>query len=200
MNSRNPVSEASKVGSVLVVGGGIGGIQAALDLAESGFKVYVVDNSSAIGGVMAQLDKTFPTNDCSMCILSPKLVECGRHLNVEVLTCSEVTGVSGEVGNFNVSVRRRPRYVDIAKCTGCGLCAEFCPVGAVDTFNKGLSDRTAIRINYPQAVPLVYMIDREECVGCGLCKNVCLADAINYSDQEKEVKLNVGQASSSSAS
>ncbi|TET19484.1 CoB--CoM heterodisulfide reductase iron-sulfur subunit A family protein [Candidatus Bathyarchaeota archaeon] len=192
MNSRNPVSEASKVGSVLVVGGGIGGIQAALDLAESGFKVYVVDNSSAIGGVMAQLDKTFPTNDCSMCILSPKLVECGRHLNVEVLTCSEVTEISGDVGNFNVSVRQRPRYVDIEKCTGCGLCAEFCPVDAIDVFNKGLSDRTAIHINYPQAVPLVYMIDRELCIGCGLCKNVCLADAINYSDQEKEVKLNVG--------
>ncbi len=192
MNTRDPVSEAGEVGSVLVVGGGIGGIQAALDLADSGFKVYMVDNSSAIGGVMAQLDKTFPTNDCSMCILSPKLVECGRHLNIEILTCSEVTEVSGEVGNFNVSVRQRPRYVDIEKCTGCGLCAEFCPVDAIDAFNKGLSDRAAIHINYPQAVPLVYMIDREECVGCGLCKNVCLADAINYSDQEKEVKLNVG--------
>ncbi len=192
MNSQNPLSERSEVGSVLVVGGGIGGIQAALDLAESGFKVYVVDNSSAIGGVMAQLDKTFPTNDCSMCILSPKLVECGRHLNVEVLTCSEVDEISGEVGNFNILVRRRPRYVDIEKCTGCGLCAKFCPVDAIDTFNKGLSERTAIHINYPQAVPLVYMIDREKCIGCGLCKNICLAEAINYSDQEKEVKLNVG--------
>jgi heterodisulfide reductase subunit A len=192
MNLLDQVSEASKVGSVLVVGGGIGGIQAALDLAESGFKVYVVDNSSAIGGVMAQLDKTFPTNDCSMCILSPKLVECGRHLNIEVLTCSEVTGISGEVGNFNVSVKKRPRYVDMEKCTGCGLCAQFCPVDAIDSFNKGLSDRTAIHINYPQAVPLVYMIDREKCVGCGLCKNVCFADAINYTDHEREVKLNVG--------
>ncbi|MFQ6065227.1 MAG: FAD-dependent oxidoreductase, partial [Candidatus Bathyarchaeia archaeon] len=192
MNSQNLDSEAGKVGSVLVVGGGIGGIQAALDLAESGFKVYVVDSSSAIGGVMAQLDKTFPTNDCSMCILSPKLVECGRHLNVEVLTCSEVTGISGDVGNFDVKVRQRPRYVDIEKCTGCGLCAKFCPVDAIDTFNKGLSERAAIHINYPQAVPLVYMIDREKCVGCGLCKNVCLADAVDYSDQEKEVKLKVG--------
>jgi len=192
MNSRDPGSEASKVGSVLVVGGGIGGIQAALDLAESGLKVYVVDNSSAIGGVMAQLDKTFPTNDCSMCILSPKLVECGRHLNIEVLTCSEIAEISGEAGNFNVSVRQRPRYVDIEKCTGCGVCADFCPVEAIDAFNKALSDRTAIHIEYPQAVPLVYMIDREKCVGCGLCRNVCLADAVDYSDQEKRVKLNVG--------
>ncbi|MDH5770096.1 MAG: FAD-dependent oxidoreductase, partial [Candidatus Bathyarchaeota archaeon] len=143
VNPQNPVSEDGKVGSVLVVGGGIGGIQAALDLAESGFKVYVVDNSSAIGGVMARLDKTFPTNDCSMCILSPKLVECGRHLNVEVLTCSEVTGIAGEAGNLNISVRQRPRYVDIEKCTACGLCAKFCPVDAIDTFNKGLSERAA---------------------------------------------------------
>jgi len=127
-----------------------------------------------------------------MCILSPKLVECGRHLNVEVLTCSEVTDISGEVGNFDVSLRQRPRYVDLEKCTGCGLCAKFCPVDAVDTFNKGLSSTTAIHIDYPQAVPLVYMIDREKCIGCGLCKNICLADAINYSDQEREVKLNVG--------
>ena len=141
---------------------------------------------------MAQLDKTFPTNDCSMCILSPKLVECGRHLNVEVLTCSEVTEISGEEGDFNVSVKQQPRYVDIEKCTGCGLCAKFCPVDAIDSFNKGLSDRTAIHISYPQAVPLVYMIDREKCVGCGLCKNVCLANAVNYTDHEKEVTLNVG--------
>lgn len=192
MDSQNPPSQTDKIGSVLVVGGGIGGIQAALDLAESGFKVYVVDSSSTLGGVMAQLDKTFPTNDCAMCILSPKLVECARHLNVEVLTCSEVTEVSGQAGNFNVLVRQRPRRVNIEKCTGCGLCAKYCLVDAVDVFNQGLSERKAIHINYPQAVPLVYAIDREKCVGCGLCKSICQADAIDYADEEKDIYLNVG--------
>ena len=180
------------VGAVLVVGGGVGGIQASLDLAESGFKVYVVDASPSIGGIMARLDKTFPTNDCAMCILSPKLVDCGRHRNVEVLTYSGITGVSGGAGNFKVSIRERPRYVNTEKCTGCGLCAKYCPTNAIDSFNQGLSERAAIYIDYPQAVPLKYVIDKEKCIGCGLCKNICLAEAINYSDQEKEIQLNVG--------
>jgi heterodisulfide reductase subunit A len=121
-------SETKKVGAVLVLGGGVGGIQAALDLAESGFLVYLVESSPAIGGVMAQLDKTFPTNDCSMCILSPKLVECGRHRNIKVLSYSDVIEVNGKPGSFKVKVRKRARSIDMDKCTGCGLCYSNCPV------------------------------------------------------------------------
>ncbi len=125
---KKPVASQGPVGAVLVVGGGIGGIQAALDLAESGFKVYLLDNSPAIGGVMAQLDKTFPTLDCSMCILSPKMVEAGRHLNIELLAYSDVLGIEGEPGHFRVRVRKRARSVDESLCTGCGACWNNCPV------------------------------------------------------------------------
>jgi NADH:ubiquinone oxidoreductase subunit E len=117
-----------KIGSVMVVGGGIGGMQAALDLADSGFYVYLVEKSSSIGGRMAQLDKTFPTNDCAMCILGPKLVDAGRHTNIELITNAELEEVIGEDGNFVVAVKKKPRYVDEDKCTGCSLCMENCPV------------------------------------------------------------------------
>jgi heterodisulfide reductase subunit A len=180
------------VGAVLVVGGGIGGIQASLDLAESGYKVYLVESSPTIGGVMAQLDKTFPTNDCSMCIVSPKLVETARHLNIDILTCAEVTGLSGDEGNFTAAVTRRARFIDVERCTGCGVCARACPVRALDSFNEGLSQRSAAYLRYPQAVPLAYAIDKEKCVGCGLCANVCLADAVRYDEQPEVSHLQVG--------
>jgi NADH:ubiquinone oxidoreductase subunit E len=123
-----PNSINGKIGAVLVVGGGIGGIQSALDLADSGFKVYLLEKNSSIGGVMAQLDKTFPTNDCSMCILAPKLVSVARHPNIQIITNAEIERVCGEPGNFIVTVKKEPRYVNEEKCTGCGVCMQNCPV------------------------------------------------------------------------
>jgi heterodisulfide reductase subunit A len=157
----------TKIGAVMVVGGGVAGIQASLDLADSGFKVYLIDRGPSIGGVMAQLDKTFPTNDCSMCILSPKLVATGRHPNITILTNAEVTSLEGEAGNFEVALQIKSRYVIEEKCNGCGLCAQKCPIEVVDAFNEGLGQRGAIYVEYPQAVPLKYIIDREKCIGCG---------------------------------
>jgi heterodisulfide reductase subunit A len=181
-----------KVGAVLVVGGGVAGIQASLDLADSGFKVYLADQSPSIGGVMAQLDKTFPTNDCSMCILAPKLVAAGRHPNITLITNSEVVGLSGEAGNFEVKIRKRSRYINEEKCNGCGLCAQKCPVEAIDTYNKGLTDRSAIYVEFPQAVPLKFKIDREKCIGCRTCQEICKANAVEYEQKDSEVILNVG--------
>ena len=181
-----------KVGAVMVVGGGVAGIQASFDLADSGFKVYLVDKGPSIGGVMAQLDKTFPTNDCSMCILSPKLVATGRHPNITILTNAEITGLNGEAGNFEVKIRKNSRYIIEDKCNGCGICAQKCPIEAVDKFNEGLANRGAVYVEYPQAVPLKYKIDREKCIGCGTCYEICKARAIAYDQKESEVALNVG--------
>jgi len=181
-----------KVGAVMVVGGGVAGIQASLDLADSGFKVYLLDQGPCIGGVMAQLDKTFPTNDCSMCILSPKLVATGRHPNITILTNAEITGLDGEAGNFEVQLRRKSRYIIEDKCNGCGLCAQKCPIEAIDTFNEGLGSRSAIFVEYPQAVPLKYMIDREKCIGCGTCAEICKANAVEYEQEDTEASLRVG--------
>jgi heterodisulfide reductase subunit A-like polyferredoxin len=159
-----------KVGAVMVVGGGIGGVQASLDLAESGFKVYLVEKSLSIGGVMAQLDKTFPTNDCAMCILSPKLVDCGRHRNVEMLTNSEVESIEGEVGNFKVRVKKHSRFVDLAKCTGCGDCAEVCPVEIPSEYEENLVNRKAIYRPFTQATPNAFGIEKR---GISPCRAAC---------------------------
>ena len=181
-----------KVGAVLVVGGGVAGVQAALDVAGSGFRVYLVDRSPSIGGVMAQLDKTFPTNDCSMCILAPKLVEVGRHPNVALITNAEIIGLTGEPGSFEAKIRKKSRYINEEKCNGCGMCAQKCLVEAIDNYNKGLGDRSAIYIDYPQAVPLKYVIDREKCIGCGVCQGVCDAGAVEYEQKDSEATLKIG--------
>ncbi len=156
----------------MVVGGGIAGIQASLDLAESGYYVYLVEKNSAIGGVMAQLDKTFPTNDCSMCIISPKLVECGRHLNIELLTLSEIEGISGEPGNFQVKVRQNPRFVDPSKCTACGECTKVCPIDLPNRFDLEMRTRKAAYKLYPQAMPSAFAIEKR---GTAPCKATCPA-------------------------
>jgi heterodisulfide reductase subunit A len=178
--------------SVLVIGGGIAGIQASLDLADRGMKVYLVEKNPSIGGRMAQLDKTFPTMDCSICILAPKMVECSRHPNITLLTYSEVKNVEGSVGNFVVTVLKKPRYVDEAKCTGCSQCEENCPIEVPNEFDEGLGMRKAIYTPFPQAVPKVATIDKENCIECGLCEKICKAGAVDLNQQPEEIKLNVG--------
>ncbi|MHC1602277.1 MAG: FAD-dependent oxidoreductase [Methermicoccaceae archaeon] len=185
------------VGAVAVLGGGIGGIQASLDLADSGYKVYLIESDVSIGGVMAQLDKTFPTNDCSICILSPKLVEASRHPNIELLSFTEIVGLEGEAGAFKLKVNRKARYVDETKCTGCGLCMEKCPVKVDSEFEYGLAKRKAIYIPFPQAIPRVARIDPTICLKltkgkCGNCEKVCGPKAVNYDDVDREVVLDVG--------
>jgi heterodisulfide reductase subunit A-like polyferredoxin len=160
------------VGSVMVVGGGISGMQSSLDLAESGYRVYLVEKKPAIGGVMARLDKTFPTNDCAMCIMSPKLVDTGRHKDIDIIAGTEVVDVSGEPGNFTVKLHKTARYVDLAKCTGCGECANVCPVSLKDQFNGELADRKAIYKLYAQATPNAFAVEKK---GVAPCRAACPA-------------------------
>ncbi|MHA2048893.1 MAG: FAD-dependent oxidoreductase [Promethearchaeota archaeon] len=181
-----------KVGAVLVIGGGIAGIQSSIDLADSGYKVYLAESTTSIGGVMSQLDKTFPTNDCAICILAPKLVLTGRHENIDILINSTLDQIEGEPGNFEVDLTQKTLYLDQEKCTGCGVCAQKCPIEAIDTFNKGLSHNAAISVKFPQAVPLVFSINKEKCIGCGICEGICKAEAIDYELRDKKLKLHVG--------
>lgn len=187
--------------AALVIGAGIAGIQAALDIANAGYPVYLVEREPSVGGRMSQLDKTFPTLDCSSCILTPKMVDVGQHPRIDLMTYSEVVAVEGEAGAFHVTVKKKPRYVDVDKCRGCGSCAQECRLhGRVtDTFNQGLSKRAAIYVPFPQAVPLVYTIDPQACLYlsrgmCGKtfkCKDACPADAINFEQKEEFVELDV---------
>ena len=184
--------------SALVIGGGIAGIQASLDLADRGIHVYLVEKDPTIGGVMCRLDKTFPTNDCSACILSPKMADCAGHPNIDVLTYHEVQKVEGEAGDFKVTVLKKARYVNPKECTGCGDCLAKCPVKNIpDKYEFGLTNRKAIYIPHAQAVPRVAIIDKDYCNmikkgKCGLCQKNCGKGAIHYDDKDELITLEVG--------
>jgi heterodisulfide reductase subunit A len=185
------------LGKVLVVGGGIGGIQCALDLAETGYFVYLIEKGFTLGGTMALLDKTFPTNDCSTCMFSPKLVHIAGHPNIEILTNSRLLDVEGAPGNFSVRIEKRPRYINLSKCIACGQCAEKCPKKVLDPFNGELSVRKAAFLTFPQAVPLKYALDADNCLyltrkRCGLCKKICPTDAVEFDQQPETITLTTG--------
>jgi len=184
--------------ATLVIGGGIAGIQATLELADAGYPVYLVEREPSIGGHMAQFDKTFPTLDCSACILTPKMSEVGQHENVTLITYAELEEVTGSVGGFKAKIRKKARHVDETKCTGCGICSEKCPTKVLDTgFEVGLGQRKAIYTPFPQAVPRIPVIDTDSCIHfvkgkCGLCQKVCPTGAIDFDQQDEFVELEVG--------
>jgi len=185
--------EVPVTNKALVIGGGIAGINAALDLAEMGFKVYLLEKSESIGGHMAQLDKTFPTLDCSICIEGPKMVDVGRHPNIEIISYADLISVSGYIGNFKVRIRKNPRYVIEEKCTGCGECKDVCPIEYPNEWDMGLGTRKAISVPFDQAVPLVYTINRDYCIECYKCVDACGArQAINFDQKPEEIELEVG--------
>jgi len=185
--------EVPVTNKALVIGGGIAGMNAALDLAEMGFKVYLLEKGESIGGHMAQLDKTFPTLDCSICIEGPKMVDVGRHPNIEIISYADLLSVSGFIGNFKVRIRKNPRYVIAENCTGCGECKDVCPIEYPNEWDMGLGVRKAISVPFDQAVPLVYTINRDYCIECYKCVDACGArQAINFDQKPEEIELEVG--------
>ena len=198
LNAPLTAGESPVVKRALVIGGGIAGIQAALDIADAGFEVDIVEKNATIGGRMAQIDKTFPTLDCSACILTPKMVDCAQHEKIDILSYSEVEEVKGFVGNFSVKIRRKARYVDETKCTGCKVCMDKCPSKkGLNTFNMGLNTRPAIHIPFAQAIPNVAVIDAEQCIKlktgkCGICQKFCGVGAIDYEQKDLFIERQYG--------
>lgn len=198
LNAPLKAGESRVTKRALVIGGGIAGIQTALDIADAGYPVDIVEKTPSIGGRMSQLDKTFPTLDCSACILTPKMVEASAHPNITIYTYSEVEKVSGFVGDFTVDIRKKARSVDMSKCTGCGVCQEKCPSKKTSNeFNRGLNNRSAIYTPFAQAIPNVPVIDREHCIKfqtgkCGVCAKVCQAGAIDYEQQDEIITEKYG--------
>ncbi|MCC7553663.1 MAG: CoB--CoM heterodisulfide reductase iron-sulfur subunit A family protein [Methanobacteriaceae archaeon] len=187
--------EASKVdveNTSMVIGGGVAGIQSALDLADMGFKTYMIEKHPTIGGRMGQLDKTFPTLDCSMCILAPKMVDVSKHENIELITYAEVKEVDGYIGNFTVKVEKKPRYIKEDLCVGCGSCVEVCPIETPNYFDEGIGMVKAAYIPFPQAVPLCATIDKDYCIECNLCDQICERGAVDHDQQPETIELSVG--------
>ena len=185
--------EVPVTNNALIIGGGIAGMNAALDLAEMGFRVYMLENTESIGGHMAALDKTFPTLDCSICIEGPKMVDCGRHPNIQIFANAELVKVNGYIGNFKVKIRKKPRYVISERCTGCGECKDACPIEYPNEWDMNLGTRKAISVPFDQAVPLVYTINKDYCIECYKCVDICGArEAINFDQQPEEVDIEVG--------
>lgn len=178
--------------SSLIIGGGITGIQSALDLAEEGFEVYLVERNPSLGGHMAQLDKTFPTMDCSLCILAPKMSALAHHPKIHLFTNAEINGVSGYVGNFNAKLTVKPRYVLGKLCNGCGECAKACPIEVPNEFDENLGPRRTIYLPFPQAVPQIYTIDIDHCIKCYKCVEVCGPQAIDFAQKPEEIELEIG--------
>lgn len=190
-------SEVAVNPNVVVIGAGVAGMQAAMDLGDMGFHVYLVEKEPSIGGRMARFDKVFPTNDCSICILGPKMVEVARNENIEIMSYAEVVEVEGFVGNFEVTIEHKPRYLDVDECTGCAQCAEKCPVAVPYDFNEGFGTRGAAYVPFPQAVPLRAVIDLENCLRsegkeCKACIKACDRDAIDFSQEKKYSKVKAG--------
>ena len=198
MTRITPQQESNeRIGAVLVVGSGIGGMQASLDLANSGLMVHMIGDESSIGGTMARLDKTFPTGDCAMCMISPRMVESSRHPNIKMYTLSKVIDVEGQEGDFTVTIEEKARYVDPERCTGCGDCEPKCPTKVDNEFNQSLDKRKAIFSLFPQAVPNTRAIDPDHCLYltknvCRKCEKVCQANAINFEDTATIYKVRVG--------
>ncbi|MHC1582682.1 MAG: 4Fe-4S dicluster domain-containing protein [Candidatus Syntropharchaeia archaeon] len=185
--------EVGVIPATLVIGGGIAGIQAALDIADAGFKVYLVEKEPSIGGRVAQIEKLFPTMDTASSVLEPKMKTVGEHPNIELLTSSEVIEVGGYIGNFTAKIRKKARYVDVEKCTACGKCEEVCPSKVPDEFNLGKKERSAIYLPFSYAFPFAYVIDRENCAeGCTKCADVCDEKAINFDDSDEEIEVGIG--------
>lgn len=180
--------EVPIIQKALVIGGGVAGIQAAQDMADAGFKVYLVEKDPSIGGRMAQLDKNFPTVDCSICILGPKMTDAGKHPNIEILSYSEVVDVQGYIGNFHIRVKKKPRYVLTDLCNGCGECQTVCPVEVPNEFDDNIAPRHAIYIPFPQAVPSFATIDIDHCIKCYRCIDICDRGAIDFTQKEEEIE------------